>query len=594
MPDDDAGSWDYPGARWWRFDFHTHTPASSDYRSPQATPQDWLLAFMRAGIDCVAVTDHNSGAWVDLLKSALKELEEQQHPDFRPLHLFPGVEITANGGTHVLAVFDPSRTTSDVDQLMGAVQYNGEPGKSDRASDYSVLQVVEQIVDRGGIAIPAHADRDRGLWSLTGNTLEPVLTSGDVFAVEVANSSAAKPDLYQQHRLTWAEVLGSDSHILSGTDREQCPGSHYTWIKMEEPSIDGLRLALLDGERFSVRRSDGPDSFHPPPPPAHRIRSIEISDARYMGRGKRAALRFSPWLNVLIGGRGTGKSTVLHCLRLVARREPELKHLDERSSARVTFERFAQVSRGRGAEGGLAEATGVQLTLVRDQVEHRVHWTRDGRDADHVVEVRSDDSGWTASPAQHVTPERFPIRIFSQSQIAELAGDNQRALLDLVDESAGTSDRIDAMITARQAFIESRMRLRELDRRLSRRGEVGVALADVDRKLAAFEDAGSAAALQAHRRVERQRREIDRHFDVAETAFVRIDEAASSLDREDIPADLFEIDSEEGQAAVAIIEKLGSVVQSAAEQLRQAAVRRTRSAPRNSDRTGQQRLAGRG
>ena len=29
----DANSqWSYPGARWWKFDFHTHTPASLDVR----------------------------------------------------------------------------------------------------------------------------------------------------------------------------------------------------------------------------------------------------------------------------------------------------------------------------------------------------------------------------------------------------------------------------------------------------------------------------------------------------------------------------------------------------------------------------------
>jgi Predicted metal-dependent phosphoesterases (PHP family) len=65
------------GARWWKFDFHTHTPASKDYgKGPDQaqlglrTPREWLLDFMRAGIDCVAVTDHNSGAW-GLARSAL-------------------------------------------------------------------------------------------------------------------------------------------------------------------------------------------------------------------------------------------------------------------------------------------------------------------------------------------------------------------------------------------------------------------------------------------------------------------------------------------------------------------------------------------
>ena len=71
--------WPYGGARWWKFDLHTHTPASQDYgKGPDqasekgVAPRDWLLGFMRAGIDCVAVTDHNSGQWIDPLKEALE------------------------------------------------------------------------------------------------------------------------------------------------------------------------------------------------------------------------------------------------------------------------------------------------------------------------------------------------------------------------------------------------------------------------------------------------------------------------------------------------------------------------------------------
>ncbi|MYE23842.1 MAG: hypothetical protein F4Y01_07850, partial [Gammaproteobacteria bacterium] len=51
----------FPGARWWKFDLHTRTPASADYgKGPQQAerqiePVDWLLGFMQAGNDCVAV-----------------------------------------------------------------------------------------------------------------------------------------------------------------------------------------------------------------------------------------------------------------------------------------------------------------------------------------------------------------------------------------------------------------------------------------------------------------------------------------------------------------------------------------------------------
>jgi predicted metal-dependent phosphoesterase TrpH len=111
--------WIWNGARWWKFDFHSHTPKSDDYgKGPEQealkrrTPEEWLLDYMRAGIDCVAVTDHNTGAWIDELKEALQGLESAGHTDVRELHLFPGVELSVNGGVHLLAIFDPGENAT--------------------------------------------------------------------------------------------------------------------------------------------------------------------------------------------------------------------------------------------------------------------------------------------------------------------------------------------------------------------------------------------------------------------------------------------------------------------------------------------------
>ena len=97
---------------------------------------------------------------------------------------------------------------------------------------------------------------------------------------------------------------------------------------MAKPSLEGLRLALLDGGGFSIRRSDEPESFEPFASPRHCVEAIEVADARYMGRGRTTRLTFSPWLNALVGGRGTGKSTVIHALRLAVRREQELTRVE--------------------------------------------------------------------------------------------------------------------------------------------------------------------------------------------------------------------------------------------------------------------------
>ena len=91
-----------------------------------------------------------------------------------------------------------------------------------------------------------------------------------------------------------------------------------------------------------------------------------------MGRGPRPArLDFNPWLNALIGGRGTGKSTVLHALRLAARRDSDFEALPAHSESRETFRRFNQVPSDQTKDGGLTDSTKIQWTLIRDGVRHR-------------------------------------------------------------------------------------------------------------------------------------------------------------------------------------------------------------------------------
>ena len=575
MTSDQGRHWRYPGARWWKFDFHTHTPASEDYGKgrdqaslKQITPKDWLLGFMRAGVDCVAVTDHNSGEWIDRLEQALRELEQEQHLEFRSLYLFPGVEVTANGGIHILAVLDTDKRAADVTTLLGAVGYHGGRGASDVAANLAPISVVEAISKAGGIPILAHVDGASGAWQLEGNTLAPLLDFAGLFAMEVSDPHAEEPELYRQRKLSWAKVLGSDSHHSASETGCRFPGSHYTWVKMATPSLEGLRLALLDGGGFSIRRSDEPESFDPFTLPKYYIEAIEVEDARYMGRGKPARLEFSPWLNALVGGRGTGKSTVIHALRIAARREHELGLLEERSGPRLTFERFNRVPSKRMDEGGLTGSTVIQWTVMRDGVRYRVQWKGD----DTRVEEEA-DRNWELSSAQTVTPARFPIRMFNQGQIAELAGENQQALLQVIDEAAGVAALQKDLNGAKDAFYALRARIRELEGKLADRDGLIVEHEDVERKLKRFEEAGHTAILTTYRRRGRQRRETERQFDAAAEAAGRLEEVAAELQSEDLPDELFVTDSDEDREVIAIMGTVASAVRTAADDVHTTAQR---------------------
>ena len=580
-------SWPYPGARWWKFDFHTHTPASSDYgKGPDQTslqgmtPAEWLLGFMRAEVDCVAVTDHNSGAWIDKLATTLAKMEAEETPGFRRLHLFPGVELSVNVGFHLLAIFGSGTTTSDIDSLLGAAEYHGTKGNSDDVTKRSPIEVVTAVLEAGGIPIPAHSDKEKGLLrpkrrngrktEIDFSTVAQVLDAEGILAMETIDCGSEKPEVYCQRKLAWTEVLGSDSHHPTGGTGDRFPGSHYTWVKMADPpSLEGLRLSLVDGAGFSIRRSDE-EAFDPFSVPEHCIEAIQIGEAGYMGIGQPAKLQFSPWLNALVGGRGTGKSTVIHALRLVADRERDILELKEGSIPRVTFERFKQVPKNRADEGALTDTTEIRWTVMRDGVRHRVTWGQGGSRI--VIEDRT-DGAWELSPSQSVTPHRFPVRIFSQGQIAELAGESRTALLPLIDEAADASELSRRLREARIGFLASRARIRELDGKLDREGELAVGLQDVERKLKSFEGDRHSAVLKTYRLRARQRGEALRQRDGTEEAARRIHSLAAELQLEDLPEGLLDEASEPDRRFLEAVQTLSVAVDTAAQDLRGTAAR---------------------
>ncbi len=500
-----TGAWN--GSRWWKFDFHAHTPASNDYGNGSQqqqfggrTPKEWLLDYMRAGIDCVAVTDHNSGAWIDQLKTALGELESAKASGFRPLHLFPGIEISVNGGVHLLAIFDPDKTTANVDSLLGAVGFGGTKGSSDSVTTKSMVEVVKAVVSHGGIAIPAHVDKSRGMFKeLDGTTLEQVLDCGDLFAMELVDSTVPKPQAYISKKLHWTEVLGSDAHHPSGGAGSQHPGSHFTWVKMGEPTIEGLRLALLDGSPLSVLRSEQKEN-DPNQHAAIMIDSIEASNALYMGRGHPFNLRFNPWLNAVIGGRGTGKSTLVEFLRMALRRDEELH-----KGLKAEFEKYRKVNVEHGDGGLLTKDAAIKVIYRKDNVFFRIQWGPDGA-LDPIQEKINDH--WKRVEGD--IRQRFPVRIFSQKQIFQMAK-TPRALMQVIDEAPEVDFRAWHLECTEQEtrYLSLRAKAREIEAGLSEEPALRGELDDVKRKLAIFEESGQKEILKDLQKRRRQKQAIE-------------------------------------------------------------------------------------
>jgi hypothetical protein len=413
----------HAGARWWSLDIHAHSPASFDYgglegranTQPKPSFKEWVRAYIAAGVDGIVITDHNSHEGIEPARRAFKELLEED-PGLPPLVIFPGVEITATGGIHILGVFDPASDADIVNQALTLCRYAGTRGASDHTANMTVADIATEIARLGGICIPAHADQPRGVFGMDMRELGALAGSHHLLAVEVVDDV----QLGNAKQYGWVPVLGSDAHHLT-TDscppgiEAKAPGTHVTLIKAETLNLNGLRLALTDPDE-SVRRSrSGYDDLNTT---SHgHINRVHVAHG-----GVAKEYRFGPWMNCLIGGRGVGKSTLIELLRLALGRSHELE-----GSVAEDLRRFrpdAEVG-----ERWWNDETQIVVDYTKDQRLLRVTWSGSNPSKRNLHLWTGDY--WEEQSGRAV--DRAPIRIFSQKQIYELATSPQSFLTILDD-----------------------------------------------------------------------------------------------------------------------------------------------------------------
>ena len=478
----------FAGARWRKFDFHTHTPASVDFNDKKLGAEDWLREFMEKQIDCVAITDHNSGDWINILQEELKKIQANQPHWSRPLYLFPGVEISANGGVHILAIFGCDQNRNTIGNLLDAVKYNGTEGDSDGITTKSVTEVVDEIAERGGIPIPAHVDKKaNGLFKLKGLTLQQIVENENIYAMELCNSNYQKPQSYTSKKNPWTEIIGSDVHDFS-----QKTFGTFTWVKMdEEPSIEGLKLALQDGD-VSVNRnmSDNPNKF-----PPYFIEKLEISDAKYIGREETLDCNFSPFLNAIIGGRGTGKSTLLEFIRLVMERVPDDLEKDNRKYFYL-----------EGDDSLLNPNTKISLLYWKNNICYRLNWSPTVDNPS--LEQKNEDGSW--EPFQGEIKTLFPVRIYSQKEIFELAKEPSK-LIEIIDEVPEVNaENIKTEIKEGiNLYKQKENNQQELQERINQENRLIGEFNDLARQIEYIEKSGHREVMQKYRLRQQQLNEID-------------------------------------------------------------------------------------
>ncbi|MEG0024022.1 MAG: hypothetical protein RR719_01585, partial [Akkermansia sp.] len=330
------------------------------------------------------------------------------------------------------------------------------------------------------------------------------------------------------------------------------------------PSCDGLRLALIDGA-LSLKRSDqymeDPNTYGP-----MVIENIVVDNAKYLGKGQSFSCQLNPWLNTIIGGRGTGKSTALEFLRIALERTHEIPQ-----SLKEEFSKYSQKSNNRQDEGLLTSSSLIRIEIRKDGAHFRV--TRSEIDDTCIIEEEEEPGHWCVSEGD--IAQRFPVRIYSQKQIFELAKHPQ-ALLRIIDDSPTVNYREWKIVWDEllSRFLSICAQGRAVKAGIQEESTIKGQLQDTKRKLGVFEQSGYSAILKNYQLRQNQKNAINSWENLCRKTEERIRYLSKELLLPDLDLQFFDSDKgEDNELLIAIkgvrssFEKIQEDINTIVEQL---------------------------
>lgn len=237
-------------------------------------------------------------------------------------------------------------------------------------------------------------------------------------------------------------TFGSDSH-------DGAPSAGGMWVKMAEPSLASLRQLTFEPE-LRVSRTE-------PAAPSHG-RIVGFTTTRGIYPNER--FRFSPHLNVLLGGRGAGKSAAIDLLRFAF--EAETRGDDK--SAEVFTERIMGFLQSVGEVvvvivGADAETYVVQRSGAFEKPNPRSLpiFTEPPR----VYQVAGDELIQRDVRAEDI----LPIEFYGQGEVALLA-DRVDEQLRMIDENIDHTGALASIASAESTLEEGERQLATKKREL--------------------------------------------------------------------------------------------------------------------------------
>lgn len=270
--------------------------------------QNILQTCKEENIQVVGLAEHGDVNSTENLRKLLQE---------NGIIVFPGFELCSTEKIHIICLFPPDKKTIWLNQMLGSLQGTAfNQGQTTDKSSLKYLEIAEKVIEAGGITYAAHVHEENGLLVVNdGSGGHPDIWKNEKLVLAVQINKEKVEDLDQKYK----KIIQNDDTnykrirkvaVIHAKDVEKPETLKNPmascYIKMDKPSIEGLRQAFLDGESRIRLYSELKEEKH------SKILEFKIF-SNFFAEGLHIA--FNDNLNALIGGRGTGKSTLLEAIR---------------------------------------------------------------------------------------------------------------------------------------------------------------------------------------------------------------------------------------------------------------------------------------
>jgi chromosome segregation protein len=416
------------GNRYKKCDLQIHTPRDRNWKGGACVSDDERKTYSRvfisecrdAGLDAVAITDHHDLVFYEYIDNAAKEEldgEGNQVPIDKQITVFPGIEVTLHQPPcQGLLVFDADFPVSLFQTVLGSLSIAQSPSVDSKTSETQPIPstTINSINDiyakldgtdgvKGRYIFLPHI-KEGGHKTLMRKGFHEAYANMPCVGGYVDGKYCGGSEGYQKILEGKVEAYGYKSLAVIQTtdyraDKTLKEFDTATWIKWREPTAEALRQACLAKEsRISLNEPEIPNIY---------IEKIDVTNSAFLSKFD---LDFNPQLNSIIGGRGSGKSTILEYLRWALCDQTEFFGSDEIESA-IEKRRSSLIEKTLKEVGGE-----VRVFFNVNGTRHIIK--RNPNSEDVLLKIGAEDFE-SVRPRQ--IRDLLPIQAYSQKQLSSIS-----------------------------------------------------------------------------------------------------------------------------------------------------------------------------